>query len=205
MQHFNDLGVVGDDSSGYLLLLVRLRPCSLTADTSVDWLSSPFREPQSMSAPTALALARSFSFSRSVWFTGPVLVRLAILLLQLLGSLTRGPVEAMGTGFKLNRLGSMVPLTGRGTGRPITLSVLDLAGRGKLRYWMLFRAFGPRKLCSLLASKLFFRPDGTPPPTGFTGMPDDLGVFPTVAEPLEMVVPPAVITVAVPVAVGGFL
>lgn len=36
MQHCNDLGVVGEDSSGYLLLLVRLRPCSLTADTSLD-------------------------------------------------------------------------------------------------------------------------------------------------------------------------
>lgn len=199
------LGVVGEDSSGYLLLLVRLRPCSFIADSPVDWVSSPFREPQSMSAPTALALALSFSFSRSVWFTGPVLVRLALLLLQLLGSLTLGPVDAMGTGFRLNRLGSMVPLTSRGAGRPITLSVLDLAGRGRLRYCMLFRAFGPRKLCSLLASKLFFRPEGVPPPTGFTGIPDDLGVFPTVAEPLEMVAPPAVITVAVPVAVGGFL
>lgn len=158
-----------------------------------------------MSAPTALALARSFSFSRSVWFTGPELVRLVILAPQLLISLTLGPVEAIGTGFRLNRPVSMVPLTGREAGRPITLSVLDLAGRGRLRYWMLFRAFGPRKLCSLLASKLFFRPVGAPPPTGFTGMPDDLGVFPTVAEPLEIVVPPAVITVAVPVAVGGFL
>lgn len=158
-----------------------------------------------MSAPTALALARSFSFSLSVWLTGPELVRLAILPLQLPGSLTLSPAEAMGTGFRLNRLGSMVPLTGRGAGRPITLSVLDLAGRGRLRYWMLFRAFGPRKLCSLLASKLFFRPDGAPPTPGFTGMPDDLGVFPTVAEPVEMVAPPAVITVAVPVAVDGFL
>lgn len=199
--------MVGDDSSGYLLLLVRLRPCSFTEDSPVDsdGACSPFSEAQSMSATTALALALSFSFSRSVWFTGPVLVRLVILMLELLGSLTLGPEEVMGTGFKDSRLESIVLLTGRVVGRPITLSVLDLAGRGRLRYWMLFRAFGPRKLCSLLASKLFFLPEGIPPPTGFTGMPDDLGVFPTVAEPLEMVAPPAVMTVAVPVAVGGFL
>lgn len=136
LEHYlnRDLGVVGDDSSGYLLLLVRLRPCSFTADSpaDLDWLSSPFRDAQSMSAPTAFALALSFSFSLSVWFTGPILVRLVILLLQLLGSLTLGPV--MGTGFKLNKLESIVLLTGRFAGRPITLSVLDLAGRGKLRY-----------------------------------------------------------------------
>lgn len=196
---------MGDDSSGYLLLLVRFRPWSLTAESPVDWGSSPFRAPQSTSAPTAFALALSFSFSRSVWLTGLLLVRLDILLLHKPGSLTLRPAEAMDTGFRLSRLGSMVPLAGRAAGRPITLSVLDLAGRGKLRYWMLLRALGPRKLCSLLASKLFFRPGGVPPPTGFTGIPDDLGVFPTVAEPLEMVAPPAVITVAVPVAVGGFL
>lgn len=198
-----DLGVVGEDSSGYLLLLVRLRPCSFTVGSPAhsDWLSSPFREPQS----TALALARSFSFSLSVWFTGPVLVLLIILPLQLLDSLILGPVEAMGTGFKLNRVGSMVPLVGRAAGRPITLRALDLAGRGRLRYWMLFRAFGPRKPCSLLASKLFFLPKLVPPPTGLTGMPDDLGVFPTVAELPGIWAPPAVITEAVPVAVDIFL
>lgn len=31
-----NLGVVGDDRSGYLPLLVRLRPCSFTADSPVD-------------------------------------------------------------------------------------------------------------------------------------------------------------------------
>lgn len=68
---------------------------------------------------------------------------------------------------------------------------------------MLPRAFGARNPFSpLLASRLFFR---LPPPgTGLVGMPEDLGVLPTVADPLEMVAPPAVITVAVPV-VGVFL
>lgn len=196
------LGVVGEDSSGYLPLLVRLRPCSFRVASPVDGVSL-FKEPQSRSA---LALALSFSFSRSVMFTGPAPVRLDILPPQLPSSFALGPVEDMATGFRVNRPGSMTPLTGRGAERPITLSVLDLAGRGRLRYWMLFRAFGARKLCSLLASKLFFRPEGAPPPpTGFMGMPDDLGVFPTVEEPLEMAAPPAVITAAVPVADGGFL
>lgn len=68
---------------------------------------------------------------------------------------------------------------------------------------MLPRALGARKPCSEpLASKLFLR---TPPPgTGLMGMPEDFGVLPTVAEPLVIVAPPAVRTVAVPV-VGGFL
>lgn len=131
-----DLGVVGDDSSGYLLLLVRLRPCSFTeaSPAASDVMSTPLREAQSMSAPTALALALSFSFSLSVWFTGPEHVRLVSLLPQPLGSLTLGTDEAMGTGFNINRLESIVLLTGRDVGRPITLSVLDLAGRGRLRY-----------------------------------------------------------------------
>ncbi|TNN76400.1 hypothetical protein EYF80_013265 [Liparis tanakae] len=172
------------------------RPCSFMVDSPP--VDSPFREPQSRSA---LALALSFSFSRSVMFTGPALARLDIL--QPPGSLIRGgPADDVGTGFRVNRPGSM----GRAAERPITLNVLDLAGRGRLRYWMLLRAIGPRKLCSLLASKLFFRPpEGAAPPAGFMGMPEDLGSLPTVAEPLEMVAPPAVITVAVPVAVGGLL
>lgn len=68
---------------------------------------------------------------------------------------------------------------------------------------MLLRALAVRKPCSeLLASKLFLR---LPVPgMGLMGMPEDFGVFPTVAEPLVILVPPAVRTVAVPV-VGGFL
>lgn len=91
----------------------------------------------------------------------------------------------------------MLLLTGRGPLRPpVTLMELDLAGRGRLRYWMLVRAPGAMKPGSpaLETSKLVFLPL-----TGLTGMLEVFWILPRVAEP------PACITVAVPVAGGGFL
>lgn len=99
--------------------------------------------------------------------------------------------------FVLSRLGSMLLLTGRGPARPpVTLMELDLAGRGRLRYWMLERAPGARNPGSgpLDTSRLVLRPF-----TGFTGMPEDFWILLSVAEP------PVCMTVAVPVAGGGFL
>lgn len=91
----------------------------------------------------------------------------------------------------------MLLLTGRGPARPpVTLMELDLAGRGRLRYWMLERAPGARKPGSapLGTSRLVLRPFA-----GLTGMPEVFWALPSVAEP------PACTTVAVPVAGGGFL
>lgn len=96
-----------------------------------------------------------------------------------------------------SRLGSMLLLTGRGPARPpVTLMELDLAGRGRLRYWMAERAPGARNPGSGLldTSRLVLRPF-----TGFTGMPEAFWSLPSVADP------PVCMTVAVPVAGGGFL
>lgn len=159
--------------------------------------------PHSESDTTALALA--FSFSRSVWLTGifpPRLARPALFPLPGSLSLDGGGMEEV---FTLRVPMSIVLLTGRPPGRaPTSDSALDLAGRGRLRYWMLLRALGDRKPCSEFdTSRLVFLP---PPTAGLMpGMPEDLGILPTVAEPPEMAVPPAVITVAVPVVGMGFL
>lgn len=61
---------------------------------------------------------------------------------------------------------------------------LDLAGRGRLRYCMLVRAVGERKPGSAEheTSKLVFRFPLTVPDVGFTGIPEDFGVLPNVAE-----------------------
>lgn len=91
----------------------------------------------------------------------------------------------------------MLLLTGRGPLRPpVTLIELDLAGLGRLRYWMLDLAPGARNPGSALldTSKLVLRPF-----TGLTGMPEDFWILLSVAEP------PVCMTVAVPVAGGGFL
>lgn len=149
-----------------------------------------FREMLSESRATALALA--FSFSRSVWLTGAGAVRV---LATLEGSFSLEGVRA--PCLVLRRLGSMLLLTGRGPPRPpVTLIELDLAGRGRLRYWMLERAPGARNPGSALldTSKLVLRPF-----TGLTGMPEDFWILLRVAEP------PVCMTVAVPVAGGGFL
>lgn len=144
-----------------------------------------------LSASRATALALAFSFSRSVWLTGAGALRPPA---TLEGSFSlEGASPAC---LVLSRLGSMLLLTGRGPPRPpVTLMELDLAGRGRLRYWMVARAPGARNPGSALVdtSRLVLRPL-----TGFTGMPEDFWILLSVAEP------PACMTVAVPV-VGGFL
>lgn len=149
-----------------------------------------FREMLSGSRATALALA--FSFSRSVWLTGAGAARPPA---ALEGSFS---LEGVRTPcLVLRRLGSMLLLTGRGPPRPpVTVMELDLAGRGRLRYWMVERAPGARKPGSALVdtSRLVLRPF-----TGLTGIPEDFWTLPSVAEP------PVCTTVAVPVAGGGFL
>lgn len=148
-----------------------------------------FGEVLSASRTTALALA--FSFSRSVWLTGAGVLRPAA---TLEGSFSLE--GASPTCLVLSRLGSMLLLTGRGPPRPpVTLMELDLAGRGRLRYWMVARAPGAKNPGSTLldTSRLVLRPLA-----GFTGMPEDFWTLLSVAEP------PVCMTVAVPVA-GGFL
>lgn len=145
------------------------------------------------SGPSASALAFAFSFSRSVWLTGAG-AGAARPPATLEGSFSRE--GARPAGLPPRRLGSML-LTGRGPPRPpVTLMELDLAGRGRLRYWMLERAPGARNPGSALldTSRLVLRPFA-----GFTGMPEDFWALPSVAEP------PVCTTVAVPVAGGGFL
>lgn len=149
-----------------------------------------FKEMLSASKATALALA--FSFSLSVWLTGAGVARPPA---TLEGSFSLEGVSP--PCLVLRRLGSMLLLTGRGPPLPpVTLMELDLAGRGRLRYWMLERAPGARKPGSALldTSRLVLRPL-----TGFTGMPEDFWILLRVAEP------PVCMTVAVPVAGGGFL
>lgn len=149
-----------------------------------------FSVTHSESSATALALA--FSFSRSVWLTGAGAPRPAPILD---GSLSRD--TEMLPCLVLSRLGSMLLLTGRVAPRPpVTLMELDLAGRGRLRYWMLERAPGARNpgSAALETSRLVFLPL-----TGLTGMPELFWILPSVAEP------PACMTVAVPVAGAGFL
>lgn len=144
-----------------------------------------------LSASRATALALAFSFSRSVWLTGAGVLRPAA---TLEGSFSLE--GASPTCLVLSRLGSMLLLTGRGPPRPpVTLMELDLAGRGRLRYWMVARAPGARNPGSTLldTSRLVLRPLA-----GFTGMPEDFWTLLSVAEP------PVCMTVAVPVA-GGFL
>ncbi|KAG7259717.1 hypothetical protein CRUP_026757 [Coryphaenoides rupestris] len=143
--------------------------------------------PHSLSDTTALALARSFSFSRSVWFTGPGL-----------GMPPRPPglarpevpepmpdagslsLELWGAAAEVGLLSpepaSPAGAAGRAELGRVSVSVLVLAGRGRERYWRDPRALGDRKpLGSLLrTSRLVFR---LLPPTGFTGIPDVLGAL----------------------------
>ena len=110
--------VVGELSSGYLLVLV-LRTLWIfsTVSPQLSPCTSSFRELLSRSA---FALALSFSFSRSVWLTGPVLLgRLLAFRLPPSFPLVGMVVDSAGTGLRVRRLASMVPLTGREAGRPV--------------------------------------------------------------------------------------
>lgn len=109
---------------------------------------------------------------------------------------------------------SMVVLIGRAELGRVSVNALVFAGRGKDRYWRDVLAFGDRKpLWSAFGtSRLVLRPPLPPPAPGLTGIPDVLGVFPTVAEPQGMELPPVLITagilpllVLLLVAVLGFL
>lgn len=116
-------------------------------------------------------------------------------------------------GLTSPELVSTVVLSGRAELGRVSVKVFVLAGRGKERYWSDVLAFGERKpLWSLLdTSRLVLRPPPPPAAAGLTGIPDVLGVFPIVAEPLGMVLPPVLITVGIVplfelvVVVGGFL
>ncbi len=201
---------LGEGSSEYLLRLDGCRsPSSLEGGSSVlcvgvnvPFFSGP-PPPHSESDTTALALA--FSFSRSVWLTGahpPVLARWELFTLP--GSFS---LDGAGTVFRPCRPASMLLLMGRAPVRPpVKLKVLDLAGLGRLRYCMLLRAFGAKKLWSQFdTSRLVLRPPPTPPAEGFTGIPEVLGVLLTITECSETVFPLVVSTVAVPIVGTVFL
>lgn len=102
-----------------------------------------------------------------------------------------------------------VVLRGRAELGRVKVKVLVLAGRGRERYCRDVLALEDRKpLWSLLdTSRLILRPPA-PLLTGLTGMADVLGVFPTVAELLVVVLAVGMLLVPVPLAVvaeGGFL
>ncbi len=68
------------------------------------------------------------------WLTGPVMLgRLAAFKLPPSFPLVSMVLGRGGTGLRVRRLASMLPLTGREEGRPVKLIALDLAGRGRLR------------------------------------------------------------------------
>lgn len=131
------------------------------------------------------------------------------------GSLSLEPWGAAAEGgFADVEPASMVVLIGRAELGRVRVSALVLAGRGKDRYWRDVLAFGDRKpLWSVFkTSRLVLRPPPPPPAPGLTGIPDILGVFPTVAEPQGMPLPPAFATGGAPalaapllVAALGFL
>lgn len=107
---------------------------------------------------------------------------------------------------------SMVVLTGRAELGRVRVRVLVFAGRGRERYWSDVLAFGDRNplWSPFETSKLVLRPPA--PAFGLTGMPDVLGIFPTNAELLGMVLMPVLAALGVMemfapvlVVVGGFL
>lgn len=214
------LCVLGDGRSMPLPLLGGLSPCTFPPFSDGVWAGLPFIDPppHSESETTALALALSFSFSLSVWLTGLGMPRPPGLLSPVPepcpepGSLSLEPCDAATEGLMSPEPVSMVVLTGRAELGRVKVRVLVFAGRGRERYCRDVLAFGDRKpLWSLLeTSRLVFRPP--PPAPGFTGIPDVLGIFPTVAEPLGMPLLTALVTlgglelfVLLLVAAAGFL
>lgn len=201
--------MLGEGMSEHLPLLGGLRPCSFPPFSEGVCAGLAFTEPlpHSESDTTALALALSFSFSRSVWLTGPGLgiPRPAPLLEPVpepspeAGSLSLEPWGAVEEGFTGAEPASMVVLIGRAELGRVRVNALVLAGRGKDRYWRDVLAFGDRKpLWSVFGtSRLVLRPLPPPPAPGLTGIPDVLGIFPTVAEPQGMELPPVLITVGI--------
>lgn len=129
---------------------------------------------------TWLSTSENIPFSLSVWFVTPTRD------LRLLGL---GSVAVP----LLQRLASRVVILERFDERAAALPLLPRLGLGKLRYWRVVRAFGGKYPSSTLACRLESR------------LPEkamDLGIFPTVAEPLVTMAPLAVMVAMVP---KGFL
>ena len=219
------LCVLGEGRSMPLLLLGGLSPCTFPPFSDGVWAGLPFRDPppHSESDTTALALALSFSFSLSVWLTGlglsiprpPALLNPVPEPCPEVGSLSLELWGAVVEGFISPEPASMVVLMGRAELGRVRVRVLVFAGRGRDRYWRDVLAFGDRNpLWSLFeTSRLVFRPPPLLlPAPGLTGIPEVLGIFPTVAETQGIALPPVLVTVGVLalcepllVAVVGFL
>lgn len=216
--------MLGEGMSEHLPLLGGLRACSFPPFSEGVCAGLAFTEPlpHSESDTTALALALSFSFSLSVRLTGMGLgIPRPTPLLEAVpepspeaGSLSLEPWGAVEEGFTWAEPASMVVLIGRAELGRVRVNVLVFAGRGKDRYWRDVLAVGDRKplWSEFGTSRLVLRPPLPLPAPGLTGIPDVLGVFPTVAEPQGMEPPPVpnavgIATVLAPllVAVLGFL
>lgn len=211
--------MLGEGMSEHLPMLGGRRPCSFPPFSEGVCAGLAFAESlaHSESDTTALALALSFSFSRSVWLTGPRLgIPRAAPLLEPVpadrpeaGSLSLELRGAAEEGFTGAKPASTVVLIGRAELGRVRVKALVFAGRGKDRYWRDVLAFGDRNplWSGFGTSRLVLRPAPPPPAPGLTGIPDILGVFPTVAEPQGMELPPGMLTLLVLllVAVPGFL
>lgn len=135
----------------------------------------------------------TFSFSLSVWLTVTGLERPEPILV---GSLS---LEVVAPADLLLTLESMLLVLDLWPPLPGIPLVLDLEGRGKLRYWRVVFELTCRTTSSWFwdPSRLVFLPALDFPP-----MAADLGIFPSVAEPLVMVAPLLVIIVEAPTPLG---
>lgn len=178
---------VGEAMSGYLDPGC-LSPCvpQALADVGLD-LGEPDKETLSESETA------TFSFSLSVWLTVTGLERPEPIFV---GSLS---FEVVAPADLLLTLESILLVLDLWPPRPGMPLVLDLDGRGKLRYCreVLVLTCSPTSSWFCDPSKLVFLPAFDFPP-----MAADLGILPSVAEPLVMVAPLLVIIAEDPTPLG---
>lgn len=165
---------VGEAMSGYLDPGC-LSPCvpQALAEVGLD-LGEPDKETLSESETA------TFSFSLSVWLTVTGLERPDPILVGSLSLEVAAPADLLLT------LESMLLVLDRWPPRPGMPLALDLDGRGRLRY-----CSEALELACSTTSSWFWEPSRLVflPALDFPPMAADLGIFPSVADPLVMVAP----------------